>query len=683
MTTSEGLPDTHGRAEVPGRDAPGAAPSADRPVLGPQRRWDRSRWPAGLGFRALRWLLVLALFIALPFALASSYYLFLVDSALIYATAGIGTIVLFSSIGQLSFASAGLFGVGGFAAAFLSVEWHWDYLLAIVGAAVVALIVGAIIAIPFLRLRGIYLSIGTLAFVLFMQELYTEWGIKRSQDGFDMVPQIFGRVVTGNVDFYWLAVIPLFILAAVVVRVLKGRAGQAFHAVRDSEIAAAASGVRVAAATVGASCLAAVTAGVAGAVYGAFQGYVEPEMFGLGLILIMTTMAVVGGGRPFLGAIIGAAVVTFLPYWLQQVPGFSADAQQGVYGALLVGILLFMPGGLSTLIDRAVAARRRRAAMAPAGLAGAAELTGPAELTPRAGLTVPAELHVPAELTVPAEAPQANGIRPSSPGGREVPADGLSVREVTVAFGGNVAVNKVSLSVAPREILGLIGPNGAGKSTLLNCISGVQRPASGEIWAGPTNLSRLGVSARARLGISRTFQHGELFKGQTVYENVLVGTHASPQDARGRWPAVTDLWTANEDAVRDECLALLDTLSIREYADQPVTSVPLGVQRLTGLARALASHPWLLLLDEPGAGLGQRDCDFLAELIRELRRAAGVSIVLVEHNMPFVMALCDRLVVLDFGVTIAEGTPEEVRHNPEVLAAYLGPSAVDRSQLDG
>ena len=108
-----------------------------------------------------------------------------------------------------------------------------------------------------------------------------------------------------------------------------------------------------------------------------------------------------------------------------------------------------------------------------------------------------------------------------------------------------------------------------------------------------------------------------------------------------------------------------------------------SLQRLTGLARALASHPWLLLLDEPGAGLGKRDCDFMAELIKELRREAGVSIVLVEHNMPFVMALCDRLVVLDFGVTIAEGTPEEVRNSPEVLAAYLGPSVVDRSQLDG
>ena len=658
MTTSEGLPDTHGRADVSGSDAAESVMRPDQPRPGP-RCLSWSGVQGRFGLRVLRWLVVIALFVALPFALANNYYLFLVDSALIYALAGIGTIVLFSSIGQLSFVSAGLFGVGGFSAAFLSVEWHWDYLLAIVGAAVVTLVAGAIVAIPFLRLRGIYLSIGTLAFVLFMQELYTEWGIRRNQDGFDMVPQIVGRVVIGNVDFYWLSVIPLFILAAVVIRLLKGRAGRAFNAVRDSEIAAAASGVRVTAATVGASCVAAVTAGVARAIYGAFQGYVEPEMFGLGLVLVMTTMAVVGGRRPFLGAIIGAAVVTFLPYWLQQVPGFSADAQQGVYGALLVAILLFMPGGLSTLVDRAIAARRRQVAAGPAGAA------------------------VLAELAVPSEAEQAEGLRQSAPDRREVPADGLSVREVTVAFGGNVAVNKVSLTVAPREILGLIGPNGAGKSTLLNTISGVQRPASGEIWAGQTNMSRLGVSARARLGISRTFQHGELFKGQTVYENVLVGTNARPENARGSWHSVKGLWTDAEAAARDECLTLLETLSIREYADQPVTSVPLGVQRLTGLARALASRPWLLLLDEPGAGLGKRDCDFMAELIKDMRREAGVSIVLVEHNMPFVMALCDTLVVLDFGVTIAEGTPEEVRNNPEVLAAYLGPSVVDRSQLDG
>ncbi len=627
------------------------------------------------GFRALRWVLVIALFVALPFALASSYYLFLVDSALIYALAGIGTIVLFSSIGQLSFASAGLFGVGGFAAAFLSVQWHWDYLLAIAGAAVVSLVVGAIVAIPFLRLRGIYLSIGTLAFVLFMQELYTEWGISRQQDGFDLVPQIFGRLIGGNVDFYWLSVIPLFILAAVVTRLLQGRAGRAFHAVRDSEIAAAASGVRVAAATVGASCIAAVTAGVAGAVYGAFQGYVEPEMFGLGLMLIMTTMAVVGGGRPFLGAIIGAAVVTFLPYWLQQVPGFSADAQQGVYGALLVGILLFMPGGLSTLIDRTAAARRRRVAVAPAGPALPAELTVP-------------ELTVPGELTVP----RADGARPGGAGLRDAaagggPPGGAGRRPVGT---GGVGVlrrqRRGQQGLAQRRAARDPGPDRRQRGRQEHAAELHQRRAAarqrGDLGGNsqPVPARRLGPgparhlphlpARRAVQGPDRVRERPGRQQRQPAGRARALARGRRPVDRRrgrrpGRVPAAAG--HAEHPRVRGSAGHLRSPR--RAAADRPGPGA--GLPSLAAAAGRAGGRP------------GRRDCEFMAELIRELRREAGVSIVLVEHNMPFVMSLCDRLVVLDFGVTIAEGPPEDIRNNPDVLAAYLGPSVVHRSQLDG
>jgi len=248
----------------------------------------------------------------------------------------------------------------------------------------------------------------------------------------------------------------------------------------------------------------------------------------------------------------------------------------------------------------------------------------------------------------------------------------LSVSNATKRFGGLVAVNDVSFDVAAGQILALIGPNGAGKSTTFNLITGVLKPTSGTISFDGRRLEDLTPQAIARLGVARTFQHVKLVPDMSVEENVALGAflrgHSNPLASMLR------LDRADEAALRAEAREQLARVGLLDAAALPAASLPLGQQRLVEIARALANDPILLLLDEPAAGLRHREKAGLADLLRKLR-TEGVTIVLVEHDMGFVMDIAERIVVLDFGTKIAEGSADEVRANPAVIAAYLGVAA--------
>ena len=248
----------------------------------------------------------------------------------------------------------------------------------------------------------------------------------------------------------------------------------------------------------------------------------------------------------------------------------------------------------------------------------------------------------------------------------------LRLEQLLMQFGGLTAVNNFSLTLRAGELIGLIGPNGAGKTTVFNMITGVLTPTAGRVsWRG-ANITRLAAQQIAARGIARTFQNIRLFSDMTVIENVLVSFH---YDLEAHfWEAMLGLprYRREEARIREEAVAYLDDLGLAYLAEEKAGSLPYGQQRRLEIARALATRPGLLLLDEPAAGMNPQETMELADLLQDLRKKHALSIFLIEHDMKFVMRVCERIKVLDYGITIAEGTPAEIQTNPEVIKAYLG-----------
>ena len=583
-------------------------------------------------FRILIFTLVMAAFPLIPGL--PRFWIVLADNIGLAALVAMGLVLLTGVGGLTSFGQAAFCGFGAYTTALLTTSYGLSPWLSLPLSLIVSGGAAVLLGLITVRLSGHYLPLGTIAWGLSLYYIFGRIALLGRNDGISSIPPLaigsFQLLDIGRIYYaIWIAV---FVAAVLTLNLLDSRTGRAIRALRRGHVAAESFGVSTARAKLFVFIYAAVLAGLSGWLYAHFQRAVNPTPFGIDAGIEYLFIAVIGGAGHVWGAVLGAAIVTVLKYVLQDtLPAlFQTHLQLEtiVFGMLLVVLLQVAPSGVWPRLAALMPPRRH----AHDGMGGAL--------------------------------PQ----RDKRGDARTL----LAVRNLTKRFGGLVAVNDVSFDVSAGQILALIGPNGAGKSTTFNMITGVLPPTSGTIMLEGKRIDDLTPQAIARLGIARTFQHVKLVPDMSVEENVALGAYL-----RGHSSALASMLRldrADEAALRSEARKQLARVGLADAAHLPAASLPLGQQRLVEIARALANDPVLLLLDEPAAGLRHREKAELAELLRKLR-SEGVTVVLVEHDMGFVMGIAERIVVLDFGTKIAEGVAGEVRTNPAVIAAYLGVAA--------
>ena len=586
---------------------------------------------------AQRWgMMIFALVMAvIPFIPGMPpFWIVLLDNIGLAALVAMGLVLLTGVGGLTSFGQAAFCGFGAYTTAVLTTSYGLSPWLTLPLSLIVSGVAAVILGLITVRLSGHYLPLGTIAWGISLFYLFSKLELVGRNDGISGIPPlaIGGLQLTdpGRIYFaIWFAVI---VCALLTVNLLDSRTGRAIRALRRGHIAAEAFGVQTARAKLLVFIYAAVLAGLSGWLYAHFQRAVNPTPFGLNAGIEYLFIAVVGGAGYVWGAVLGAGIVVVLKEILQSylplVFHGSAQLETVIFGILLVALLQVAPGGMWP----------RLAALLKLD-------TGKLPLPKNAQALPPRSKAVPASETL------------------------LDVQAARKQFGGVIAVNDVSFNVKAGEIVALIGPNGAGKSTTFNLITGVLRSSGGTISVLGRNVDNAPPQEIAKLGVARTFQHVKLVPDMSVLENVAIGTHL--RGHAGAIASMLRLDRKDEAALLAEAARRIERVGLASQIHQLAGSLSLGQQRIVEIARALCVDPILLLLDEPAAGLRHMEKQKLASLLRQLR-AEGMSVLLVEHDMGFVMDIADRIVVLEFGTKIAEGTPMAIRANPDVIKAYLG-----------
>ena len=553
----------------------------------------------------------------------------------------IGFNLIFGVAGQMVFSHSFFWGVGAYISGVLTAVYHWSLLPALLVAVIGCAAMSYVFAGLLVGLRGFALAIASFVLPLTLPKLTDlTQNYTGGVNGLTGIPNPVGS----NQSYLVICVVVMVAGLWLTQNLVRGRYGRAWRLVGYNDTMASSLGISPQREKVVVFMLSSAIAAVSGALFGPIFAFIAPDSFDLNAMLSILVGSVVGGAATMVGGILGALLVVEVP---QLLTGYAENAAL-IYAVILLVVLRTLPKGIAgTAIDVAY-----RYGIYRFGDAARKLLRRP-ESRPAVSLV---------DITRPAAsfAPAQNGA-----------ATALSVENVRVVFGALAAVQDMSFSLSPGQFLGLIGPNGAGKSTLFNAVSGFVAPTSGTVRLGDRDLGPLSVPQRAALGIARTFQETQAVGDFTARDSIAVGAHIHAR--YGYVGAMLDLPRSRrvERELSEYAEGLLHSVGVGGAASRRVGDFPYGDQKLVQVARALAMRPRFLLLDEPAAGLNPDEVDRLGELLDRVRRQ-GVGILLVEHNVPFVLDHCDSIVVMHHGVKIAEGASDTILASGAVREAYLG-----------
>jgi ABC-type branched-subunit amino acid transport system ATPase component/ABC-type branched-subunit amino acid transport system permease subunit len=605
---------------------------------GVERQTSRGLWHAisqrsGVSWRTI-WSAILFIFLmCVPAIFNNPYYLRFIQIAAIFGIAALALSLVFGKGGIVSIGHMGLFGLGAYTSAVLALKFGWPVWIAMITAVIVSGFGGWLLALSSARLMGVYLAMTTVAFNIVIVRLIIQFpDLTDAAAGMIDIPplNLFGHVF--ELETYYFLILLCWLFALYMIRNFN-RSSLNFvtSCMREAEVACLFMGNSVPRLRVLLFVVSAVIIGIAGAFYAHMLGRLNYNTFTWDQSIVLLAMVILGGRRELLGPYVGAAILIFIPLFF----GSLVQYMSIIYALALLFFLLVTPEGITGWIRKKWHGRR-------------------------ANRAIEIQDWKLAEPKYAVDYARTAGDRPV-----------IEVSGVNKSFGGLNALNDVSLRIKPGETHALIGPNGAGKTTLVNVITGLYPPDGGDVRILGNSVIGKSADEITILGVGRTFQQPTLVNEMTTAENMQVASHHRLKANIFSIMLGLPGHHKSVSSVRAEALDLLHAVGLADVADIPVKRLPHGYRRLIEIARALGVHPHLMILDEPAAGLAPEEMRHLLRLLKVIK-ANGIAILVIEHNMEFVMSIADRISVLDFGIKIAEGTPEEIQTNQAVLAAYLG-----------
>jgi branched-chain amino acid transport system permease protein len=548
------------------------------------------------------------------------YILNILMQATTFSIAVFGLSVVLGLCGQINLAQAAFFGFGAYAVGIGTADLHQSFWLCLLGGVLVAFVAGAFLGMSTLRLGGHYLAMVTISFqqIVTLVMINAIW-LSHGPDGVSHIgrPELF----QSSQAYLAFCVAMLAIVGYVVWHLPDTRLGRAMRAVRDNELAAGVNGIDVFRTKVYAFAICAALGGLAGGLFAGGFAYVSPDQFSFAESIVFLTMSLLGGVASPVGSVIGTGLLILIPEWLRflkSVPGLYL----AIYGLFVILIVRFMPDGIWGFVAAAFERWRAQTRAPPAV--------------------------------------KALQLKPATVGGDTV----LEVTGLSKYFGGLKAVDGVDIAVKRGGVHALIGPNGSGKTTTLNVLSGLYKATAGRIVLDGTDITNMPPHQRTAAGLGRTFQNIRLFRSMTALENVEIGAERPGNTMIGKG-------IGGDAALTERAMEALTFVGLGSRANELISSFSYGHQRLIEIARALASNPTLLLLDEPAAGLNSTEKLELHELLKRIA-AQGLTILIIDHDMTLVSEAAQHITVLNFGRRIADGESMAVLRHPDVVSAYLG-----------